>query len=78
MFENGISDFVDFKHTVDIHFPVDSRGKSHICCKFCNLFTGTRCVLTWKTPLDAEKFVAEGCPIEKENDANIELEDMLE
>lgn len=67
-FESGVTAYVHGKATVDVYFPVDSRGNADISCQQCFFFreASRRCGLTGQISEYPNKYVGSHCPLEME------------
>lgn len=65
-FDNGITDYIHASATVEVYFPIDSRGNSHVCCAQCYYFnnTTTRCRLNGEVCAFPNNYVGGSCPLE--------------
>lgn len=61
---DGVKKYIMAKTTVSIGFPVDLQGKQHICCDFCDMFSGRICKLTGEIVLYPDKYTGHECPLE--------------
>lgn len=66
-FESGVYGYVHAVATVDVFFPVDSKGNADICCKQCPFFSesGSKCRLNGSICAYPNKYVGDHCPLEK-------------
>lgn len=64
-FENGISDYVHAVAKVDVYFPVDSRGNSHICCEQCFYYreSSHSCALNHEVCAFPSRYIGGMCPL---------------
>ena len=64
-FESGISDYVHAVAKIDVYFPVDSRGNSHICCEQCFYYreSSHSCALNHEVCAFPSKYVGGMCPL---------------
>lgn len=62
--DSGVQSYIKYSTKVEIGFPVDWHGKSHIACEFCKLFNGKTCRLTGEIVYNPEKYVGHECPLE--------------
>jgi len=64
-FETGVARYIHAQATVDVFFPVDSRGNADICCAQCYFFSqsSSRCRLNGKVCEYPNKYVGGGCPL---------------
>lgn len=70
-FESGISDYVHAVAKIDVYFPVDSRGNSHICCEQCFYYreSSHSCALNHEVCSFPSKYVGGMCPLVSVDDA---------
>ena len=66
-FESGVTAYVHAQATVDVFFPVDSRGNADINCTQCFFFreASRRCGLTGEISQYPQKYVGSSCPLER-------------
>lgn len=66
-FDDGIASFIKARVTIEVHFPVDFKGRAEIACKHCNYFVRAtqRCGLTQTIVNYPEHFVGTDCPLEE-------------
>lgn len=64
-FESGISDYIHAVAKVDIYFPVDHKGNSHICCDQCYFYreSSHSCALTHEPSTFPSRWVGDACPL---------------
>lgn len=64
-FESGVSSYIHAVGKVDIYFPVDHRGHSHICCEQCFFYreSSHSCALTHEPSTFPAKWVGDACPL---------------
>jgi hypothetical protein len=74
-FDNGISSYVHATATVDVYFPVDERGNSHVTCRHCYYYRDAshRCGLNYEICSFPDKYVGDNCPLEPDTDENGEI-----
>ena len=67
-FDSGVASYIHGKATVDVYFPVDSRGSADISCQQCFFFreASRRCGLTGQISEYPNKYVGSHCPLEME------------
>lgn len=68
-YDNGVSAYVHAKAVVHVHFPVDFRGNSDVCCQQCYFYreSSRRCGLTGQISEYPAKYIGSMCPLEFEN-----------
>lgn len=66
-FESGVSSYITGVCTIEVHFPVDSKGNAEICCKHCQYLSSNDrvCQLNKKPVAFPNKFVGESCPLQE-------------
>lgn len=64
-FESGVSSYVHAIAKVDVYFPVDHRGNSHICCEECFFYreSSRSCSLNHESCTFPSKYVGGACPL---------------
>lgn len=78
-FENGISRYVHAVAKVDVYFPVDSRGNSHICCEQCFYYreSSHSCALNHEVCAFPSRYVGGMCQLVSVTDEQSEALDKL-
>lgn len=69
---NGVKSYIMAKTTISVGFPVDLQGRQHVCCDFCDMFSGRTCRLTGEIVLYPDKYTGHECPLEFEEGDNDE------
>lgn len=69
-FESGVSQYIHAQATVDVFFPVDSRGNAEINCRQCFYFreASNRCGLNFEVCQWPNKYVGDSCPLTRVED----------
>lgn len=69
-FDSGIVSYVHGRATVDVYFPVDSKGNADINCTQCFFYreASRRCGLTGQISAYPTKYVGDSCPLEMEEE----------
>ena len=78
-FENGIARYVHAVAKVDVYFPVDHRGNSHICCEQCFYYreSSHSCALNHEVCAFPSRYVGGMCPLVSVTDEQSEALDKL-
>lgn len=78
-FESGISSYVHAVAKVDVYFPVDSRGNSHICCEQCFYYreSSHSCALNHEVCAFPSRYVGGMCQLVSVTDEQSEALDKL-
>ena len=65
LFENGIAKYIHAMAKVDVYFPVDNRGNSHICCDECQYYrdSSRSCALNHASCTFPSRYVGGACPL---------------
>ena len=65
-FENGIQSYIHAQAIVDVYFPIDERGNSHVTCRHCYYYRDAshRCGLNYEICSFPDKYVGDNCPLE--------------
>lgn len=70
-FESGVSGYIKGVYIAEVHFPIDLKGKEHVCCNECfyhNEITN-RCALNKEiASIDPSKYVGSNCPLEMDTE----------
>lgn len=64
-FDNGVSGYIVGTCSVQVHFPVDSRGKADVCCEQCPYYgrNSRTCQLNKRIVNYPEKYIGAACPL---------------
>ena len=64
-FDSGVSSYVHAQATVDVFFPINSKGDADISCSQCYFFreSSKRCGLNWEICQYPNKYVGDSCPL---------------
>ena len=67
-FDSGVSRYIRATATVEVFFPVDSKGNADISCKQCWFFRrqSQTCGLNGAVCQYPEKYVGGRCPLQEE------------
>lgn len=65
-FDSGVSGFIKGICSIEVNFPIDWNGKSHVCCTMCPYFAkyDSKCKITDGLCHFPDKFVSATCPLE--------------
>lgn len=65
-FDDGVAKYIKARAVVEVHFPVDFKGREEIACKHCPFFIRAtqRCALNQALVNYPEHFVGVECPLE--------------
>lgn len=66
-FDSGVTEYIKATATVEVYFPVDSKGNAFICCENCEFFrtASKSCALNGRVVAFPSKYVGAFCPLEK-------------
>lgn len=69
-FDSGVKSYIHGRATVDVYFPVDSKGNADINCTQCFFYreASRRCGLTGQISAYPTKYVGDSCPLEMEEE----------
>jgi hypothetical protein len=69
-FESGVSSYIRATVTVEVYFPVDSRGNPDVNCYQCEMFhrTSSRCGINGKICAYPQKYIGQSCPLNFEKE----------
>jgi hypothetical protein len=77
MLDNGVKGYLTGSITINVHFPIDHKGKLHKCCKYCDKFCRYEqnynrysCKLTGEWLFDIEHEIGLNCPLKFEEEKN--------
>lgn len=78
-FESGVASYVHAVTKIDVYFPVDSRGNSHICCEQCYYYreSSRSCALNHEVCSFPSRYVGGMCPLVSVSDEQNERLDQL-
>lgn len=64
-FETGITSYIHSQAIVDVYFPIDDRGNSHVNCRNCYFYRDAshRCGLNYEICSFPDKYVGDACPL---------------
>lgn len=64
-FESGVARYIKATATVEVYFPVDSKGNEDIACKHCPFYIRAtqRCSLNQQLVNYPERYIGEHCPL---------------
>lgn len=64
-FESGVASYIHAQATVDVFFPVDSKGNAEISCRMCYYFrtSSNSCALNGEVCAFPNKYVGACCPL---------------
>ena len=65
-FDSGVDHYITGYYVVEVHFPVDAKGRADISCNQCPYFgrTSKTCQLNKAVVHYPDKFVGLNCPLE--------------
>ena len=68
-FDSGVSGFIKGYHTVEVNFPIDSKGRADVCCEQCPYYgrTSSTCQLN-KQIIHYPNKLGYYCPLEIKED----------
>ena len=69
-FDNGVSSYIKGRCTVEVNFPVDSRGKALVCCNQCTYYgrSSKTCELNKQVVNYPDNKIGYACPLEFKED----------
>lgn len=65
VFHSGVSGYVVGQGAIINHFPVDLNGVAHICCGYCDFYSGQsrKCRITGEIIYKPDTYVGNRCPL---------------
>ena len=65
LFESGVASYIHAVAKIDVYFPVDGHGNSHICCEQCFFYrdSSRSCGLNHESCTFPSKYVGGACPL---------------
>ena len=64
-FDSGVSSYIKGRCTVEVNFPVDSRGKADVCCNQCPYYgrSSKTCQLNKQVVHYPDNKIGYACPL---------------
>lgn len=65
-FSSGVKAYIFGKASVEVPFPVDLNGNSHVACQFCRFLGSTNrvCRLNGEIVEFPDKYIGSKCPLD--------------